>query len=395
MLFILSGFSVPTTQFPTHRDTMAAHDRNPKTGKHRDFPDSRGQTILTAVINEHFVTGEPVGSKAIAEKFANATGLSSATVRNVMGELEDLGMLEQPHTSAGRVPTDKGYRYYVDNLLGVLSITNSDLERISSEFGLIDDEFSEAPDRLLERTSQLLSVLSNNVGIVVSPSMAGDRLQHIEFVNLSEGRILVVMVSSPDIVHNKLIRLNVSFTREELEQCSNYLNSEHAGKTLSEIRSEILALMHEEKALFDKLLQTAVILCSQSIEDEGNDLGEVYVEGTSNILSKRDFSDLERLRELLATIGEKSRLIQILNECIAKDGTTSSEVQVVIGSESQSPSLQNCSLISAPYRIGDSSAIGTLSVLGPKRIEYARMISIVSYVARILEKTVSRDIAKN
>ncbi len=379
----------------SRRDKMPVIETFQKIEKERRFPDSRGQTILSAVINEHFVTGEPVGSKAIAEKFANASGLSSATIRSVMSELEELGLLEQPHTSAGRVPTDTGYRFYVDNLLGVLSISNDDLHKIGDEFGLNANDFAETPDRLMERTSQLLSVLSNNVGIVVSPGLASDRLQHIEFVNLSDNRILVVLVSAPNIVHNRIIRLTVPLLREELEQCANYINVEHAGKSLSEIRAEIIRLMHEEKALFDKLLQTAVILCSQSIENEEDSLGEVFVEGTSNMLQKSDFADLERLRELLSTIGEKSRLVQILNECIAHDKTSSGEVQVFIGSENRTPSLRNCTLISAPYRIGDSSAVGTLSVLGPTRIEYARMISIVSYVARVLEKMMSKDISRN
>jgi heat-inducible transcriptional repressor len=359
------------------------------------LPDSRGQMILSAIINEHFVTGEPVGSKALAEKFANASGLSAATIRSVMGELEEIGFVEQPHTSAGRIPTDKGYRYYVDNLLGVLSLSNDDLRLIGGEFG-IDNDFLDAPDRLMERTSQLLSALSNNVGIVVSPSLAQDRLQHIEFVNLSDNRVLVVLVSAPNIVHNRIIRMNVALGREELEQAANYLNSEFAGKSLSEIRAEILRLMHEEKALFDKLLQNAVILCSQSIEDDGHTLGEVYIDGTTNILSKKDFADLERLRGLLSTIGERSKLLQILNECVARDDKShSGSVQVIIGSENPTPTLRNCSLISAPYRVGDGSTVGTLTVLGPTRIEYARMISIVSYVARVLEKTISRDARGN
>lgn len=374
---------------------MPFREPNLKIEKGFDFPDSRGQAVLTAIINEHFVTGEPVGSKTISEKFAGASGLSSASIRSVMGELEDLGLLEQPHTSAGRVPTDKGYRFYVDNLLGVLSISNDDLHRIGDEFGLSASDLVEAPDRLMERTSQLLSVLSNNVGIVVSPSLANDRLQHIEFVNLSDNRILVVLVSAPNIVHNRIIRLKVTFTKDELDRTANYLNAEFSGKTLSEIRAEILRLMHEEKTIFDKLLQTAVILCSQSIEDEDSRFGEVYVEGTSNILTKKDFTDLERLRELLTTIGERSRLLQILNECVTRDTDHSGDVQVMIGSENRTPSLQNCTLISAPYRVGGGSAMGTLSVLGPTRIEYARMISIVSYVARVLEKVMSRDITNN
>ena len=374
---------------------MRFRGTNLKIEKGKDFPDSRGQTILTAIINEHFVTGEPVGSKTIAEKFANASGLSSASIRGVMGELEDLGLLEQPHTSAGRVPTDKGYRFYVDNLLGVLSISNDDLYRIGDEFGLNASEFAETPDRLMERTSQLLSALSNNVGIVVSPNLANDRLQHIEFVNLSDNRILVVLVSAPNIVHNRIIRLKVTFTKDELDRTANYLNAEFAGKNLSEIRAEILRLMHEEKTMFDRLLQTAVILCSQSIEDQEGDLAEVFVDGASNILTKRDFADLERLRELLTTIGEKSRLLEILTECVARDADNSGDVQVMIGSETRTPSLQNCTLISAPYRVGNGTAVGTLTVLGPTRIEYARMISIVSYVARVLEKMMSQDVSNN
>lgn len=358
------------------------------------IPDLRGQVILSAIINEHLVTGEPIGSKIIAEKFANASGLSAATIRNVMSDLEDFGLVEQPHTSAGRVPTDQGYRFFVDNLLGVLSLSNEDLRLINEELGLSELDNSETPDRLMEKTSHLLSALSKNVGIVVSPSLAKDRLQHIEFVNLSDKRILVVLVSAPNIVHNKIIRLKETFSNEDLERTARYLNTEFNGKSLAEIRAEILRLMHEETALFDKMLQTAMILCSESIESEKAAHGEVYVDGASNILNKRDFADLDRVRALLRTIEEKSRLVQILTECIVRDPIIKSDVQVVIGSENTTASLHNCTLITAPYRIGDGETMGTLSVLGPTRIEYARMISIVSYVARVLEKLMSQENAK-
>lgn len=368
----------PTTEIPK---AMSVREFDSTSVKNRNFPDTRGQAILSAIISEHLVTGEPVGSKTVAEKFSNAYGWSSATIRNVMGELEEAGFVEQPHTSAGRVPTDKGYRFYVDNLLGVLSLTDDDLRLINAELGTK----GETPDRVMERTSQLLSALSQNVGIVVSPSLANDRLQHIEFVNLSDKRILVVMVSAPNIVHNKIIRLEEAFSQEELDRTARYLNAEFGGRSLSVIRAEILRLMHEEKTLFDKLLQTAIILCSQSIESE--DLGEVYVDGASNIVAKPDFSSFERLRELLRTFEEKSRLVQILNECIAREFSAAGGggVQIVIGREIIAPSLQSCALITAPYRVGAAGTIGTLSVLGPTRIEYARMISLVSYVARMLE----------
>jgi heat-inducible transcriptional repressor len=372
---------------------FAAESNQPR-DKKLQFPDTRGQAILSAIINEHLITGEPIGSKIIAEKFSNVSGLSSATIRNVMGELEDFGFVEQPHTSAGRVPTDKGYRFFVDHLLGVLSMTNEDLSLINGEFGIGEIDKSETPDKLLERTSHLLSALSKNVGIVVSPSLAKDRLQHIEFVNLSDRRILVILVSAPNIVHNKIIRLKENFSNEDLERTARYLNAEFRGKSLAEIRAAILKLMHEETALFDKMLQTAMILCSESIESEDATHGEVYVDGASNILSKRDFADLDRVRELLRTIEEKSRLVQILTECIVRDPSVKDDVQVVIGSENPAESMQRCTLITAPYRIGGGETMGTLTVLGPTRIEYARMISIVSYVARTLEKMLNQENSK-
>lgn len=374
---------------------MSDSDSEKKSKTIKPQPDQRGQIVLSAIINEHFVTGEPVGSKAVAEKFSDTFPVSSATIRNVMSELEDFGLLEQPHTSAGRVPTDKGYRFYVDNLLGVLSLSDEDLQMINREFGLTELAAQDTPDRLLEKTSHLLSALSKNIGIVVSPSLAQDPMQHIEFVNLSDNRILVVLVSAPNKVHNKIIRLTESYSQEELNRTARYLNVEFGGKSLTEIRVKILKLMHDEKALFDKMLQTAMILCSQSIESDDRAQGEVYVDGTSNLFSTNSFGDFERLRRLLHTIEEKTRLIQVLNECIGREPSASGDVQVIIGSENSVDSLQNCTLITAPYHIGKDGAIGALSVLGPTRIEYARVISIVGYVARILETLTSEQNSKN
>ena len=369
---------------------MSAPRLNSSVENNSPAPDVRGRAILSAIISEHLLTGEPVGSKILAERFAHTSGMSSATIRSVMSDLEDAGLVEQPHTSAGRVPTDRGYRFYVDNLLGVLSLSDADLRVINRELGLNEIEISDKSDHLMQRTSQLLSALSQNVGIVVSPSLAQDRLQHIEFVNLADKRILVVMVSAPNIVHNKIIRLEEALTQEELDRTARYLNAEFNGKSLAVIRREILRLMHEEKTLFDKLLQTAMLLCSQSIDSEADNFGEIYVNGTSNIFSKPDFSNFERLREMLRTIEEKSRLMQILNECLTRDLAPGGNVQVVIGSENSNSSLQSCTLITAPYHSG-GAAVGTLSVLGPTRIEYARTIAIVGYVAKMLEIMISKN----
>lgn len=367
---------------------MSTRHLNSSFEKKLPIPDLRGQAILSAIIGENLLTGEPVGSKILAEKFSDTLGVSSATIRSVMSELEDTGFLEQPHTSAGRIPTDKGYRFYVDNLLGVLSLSGEDLRLIENEFELNEGNFLEESDRVMQRISQLLSALSNNVGIVISPSLAQDSLQHIKFVNLADKRILVIMVSAPHIVHHRVIRSEEAFSQTELDRTAQYLNVEFGGKSLKTIRTEILRLMHEEKTLFDKLLQTAMILCSQSIESESAQTGEIYINGASNILAKPDFTSFEKLRELLQTIEEKSKLVQILNECLVRDTVApNGNVQVVIGSENLTSSLQNCTLITAPYRHAGGAALGTLSVLGPTRIEYARTIAIVGYIAKMLEKT--------
>ena len=347
--------------------------------------------MLAAIIKEHLVTGEAVGSKILSERFANRHGWSSATIRNVMGELEEAGLVEQPHTSAGRVPTDKGYRYYVDNMLGETRLSRADLNAIDRVFLSADLEIS--PDRLMERASHALSELSDNVGIVISPSLADNQLKHIEFLLLSDKRILVVLVTGTNTVHNKIIRVDDTLTQEELERTARYLNVEFAGKSLLTIRAEILELMQEEKALYDRLLRNAILLCDMSLEGEVSGSGEVYVDGASTILSKPDFVDIDRMRELFRTFEEKSRLIKILNECMSRQQYSSSdEVRVMIGREHPTTSMRNCALITAPYRFGSGETLGTLGVVGPMRIEYSRVMAMVNYMARLIERRLSDEV---
>src|ERR1043166_5014568 len=258
--------------------------------------DSRAEILLAALIKEHLITGEAVGSRVLSDRFAHGYGWSPATIRNVMGELEEAGFVDQPHTSAGRVPTDKGYRYYVDNMLGEARLSRTDLKAIDNLFSVGDIDAS--PDRLMETASHVLSALSENVGIVISPSLAENRLKHIEFVELPDKRILVVLVSTSGIIHNKVIRTtDEDLTQEELNSTARYLNTEFSGKSLSSIRAEIVELMKEEKALYDRLLQNAVLLCERSLEGEEASGREVYVDGASNILTKPDFADVERMRD--------------------------------------------------------------------------------------------------
>ena len=353
-------------------------------------PDTRGQAVLAAIIKEHLVTGEAVGSLVLANKFSPNHGWSSATIRNVMAELEEAGLLEQPHTSAGRVPTDKGYRYYVDNILAETRLSRADLRAIDAVFAPNSSRSSASPERLMERASHALSELSENVGIVLSPSLAQNRLSHIEFLKLSDNRILVVLVTASSIVHNKIIRIPDNLTQDELEKTARYLNTEFSGKSLLEIRADILELMKEEKALYDRLLRNAVLLCDQSLEGDAS-VGDVYVDGASNMLTKPDFVDVERMRELFRTFEEKSRLVKILNECMSREQSFHGDVNVVIGREHLTNSMRNCALITAPYRFGINESLGTLGVVGPMRIEYSRIMAMVNYMARLIERRLSEE----
>lgn len=354
--------------------------------------DSRAEILLAALIKEHLVTGEAVGSRVLSDRFAHGYGWSPATIRNVMGELEESGFVDQPHTSAGRVPTDKGYRYYVDNMLGEARLSRSDLKAIDHLFAINEFDPASSPDRLMENVSHVLSALSQNVGIVVSPSLGENRLKHIDFVQLPDKRILVVLVSTASMVHNKVIRVSDEFAQDELDHTARYLNTEFSGKSLLTIRSEIVELMKEEKALYDRLLQNAVLLCERSLEGEETIGGDVYVDGASNILTKPDFDDIERMRDLFRMFEEKSRLIKILNECV-HEHPYSGDVHVVIGREHPTDSMRSCALITAPYQVGQNGGVGTLGVVGPMRIEYARIMAMVNYMARLIEHRLGEQAA--
>ena len=352
----------------------------------RPRPDSRRQAVLATIIDEYLVSGEPVGSHVISERFSRAPGWSSATIRNVMADLEELGLLEQPHTSAGRIPTDQGYRHYVDNVLDSTKLSKHDVAAIEN-IG-VGNEVRARPDRAMERASHVLSELSNNVGIVVWPSLVDNGLKDIRFVQLPDNRILVVLVSTSGVVRDKVITLSEEFTQEELNRAARFLNTEFAGKSLLAIRSEIVARMKQERALYDSVVRNAIILCERSLQDEDSAVAEVFLDGASNIFGKPEFSDTETIRKLFQTFEEKSRLVKILNECVA--GEASGVVQVVIGRENSASSMQHCSVITTTYRVG-SDVCGTLGVVGPTRIAYGRMMAVVNYLGRYMERAFLND----
>jgi heat-inducible transcriptional repressor len=345
--------------------------------------DDRKKEILATIVRMHISTGQPVGSFALAKQ--SSEGLSSASIRNLCAELEDEGYLSHPHTSAGRMPTDRGYRFYVDNFVGSARLSRSDAARIKER--LLDDQSRVSPERLMERTSQLLSQLSDNVGIVVSPSITKEALQHIDFVKLSDLRILVITVSGAGRVQDRVIRVDSEFSQDELNSTARYLEENFRSRTLAEIRDELVRRLTEEKALYDRLLRNAALLCSQGLQE--GDQPDVFIEGASNIVVKIDFGDAERMRALFKMFEQKSRIVKILNECI--ESAEREAVAVRIGSENRFADLRDCTVIASPCFYSGGAAVGSIGVVGPTRLEYGRLISIVDYVAKLFEQAMDPE----
>ena len=353
--------------------------------------------MLTLLIETHIATGEPVGSRAISPR--TSEGLSSATVRNIISELADSGYLEQPHTSAGRIPSDKGYRFYVDHLSRqpVLTSNLSSNDNTAIEEGIRSLD-TESVEQLLARASHLLSHLTESVGIVVSPSVAQDIIKHFDFVRLGEGRLLVITVLRTGIVQDRIIRIDEDFSQDELNATARYLNDNFSGMSFIAVRAELLRRLSEEKALYDRYLQNALVLCQPGLTEDEYNTPEVFVEGTPHIVAKRDFHDLAKIRELLHIFEEKNRLIKILNECIAPTSSplasalsdAGQTVSVRIGAENSLPSLRGCAVITTYYGL-DGQVIGSLGLVGPVRMEYARMIGVVNRVARVLEQALAES----
>lgn len=344
--------------------------------------DERSREMLALLIKTHIATGEPVGSRTISK--LTSEGLSPATVRNIFSDLEEQGYLEQPHTSAGRVPSDKGYRFYVDHILERTALSQTDESAIQR--AMFGDRWPNT-DQLMSRTSHLLSQLSDGVGIVISPSIAHDIIHHIDFVRLSDGRILVITVSRAGIVQDRIVRIDEDLTQDELHRTANYINANFSGMSLRAIRAEMIRRLDEEKNLYRRLLLNALMLCASGLEPTESAVPEVFVEGAYNIVIKPDFTDAERLSELLRIFEEKSRLIKILNECIGEGDRLSATIR--IGAENSTPGLRGCAVITSSYYYGDE-VMGSLGVVGPVRMEYARTIGIVNYIARLLDQALSQ-----
>jgi heat-inducible transcriptional repressor len=343
----------------------------------------RGQEILAAVVRSFVETGEPVGSRTVARM--NREGLSAASIRNVMADLEERKLLMQPHASAGRIPTDLGYRVYVDSLRRATRLPESQERLIESSLLGAPSEIHD----LFSSVSKILSRYSKHMGVVVSPHISRVRVRDVEFVRLGPHRILVILVSASGLIHNKVIEIPEDHDQEKLDAIGRYLTDEFKGHTLPEARDKILDLMGQEKALYDHLLRDAISLGRAGLEIETNpEAGtEVFVDGTANLLAEPEFASVERLKILFRAFEEKHSLVRVLNSCIEEQRERG--VRVLIGSENPSPEMSDCALIASSYG-AEGQTIGALGIIGPTRMEYARAIALVDSVARLFSSALAR-----
>ena len=321
-------------------------------------PEGRSLGALLAVIRTHIQTGEPVGSRTIARQWNDE--LSPATIRNLMLELEEAGYLEQPHTSAGRVPTEKAYKFYAGQCNAQQPPSRTDETLVRSH---LLDGGNLPEEALLERVSRVLSLISNNLGVVVLEPISRAVLEHIHFVHLSEHRVLVVLVSGLSLVRDHVIRVESEISQSELDRASNYLNENFRGWQIEDIREELVKRLAEERAAYDSLLNDVQQLCAQGIF-ENSYPAEVYVEGASNLIGRPELADPTRVRELFKALEEKEKLVRLINECIRSHAEP---LQVVIGLPGKPPLLKDFALIGSTYQLEGNRA-GRMAILDRKSV---------------------------
>ncbi|MBI3995828.1 MAG: heat-inducible transcription repressor HrcA [Nitrospirae bacterium] len=339
----------------------------------------RSRNILRAVVVSYIERALPIGSQTVTKSFS--FGLSPATIRNIMAELEDRGYLSQPHTSAGRIPTPKGYRLYVDELMEEDHPTLFDEEFLKENYLSTKRE---DPHALLLETTRMLSLLSHYAGVVLAPKISETRLDRLEFILLRKGHVLVLQVSKDGLVQHRIIDADPELTQKDLSRISAFLNEKFGGLNLDEIRLRLLQQMRAEKDQYDRLLQKAMELGRKALEEPPQE--ELYVIGTSNILNLPEFAEnLEKMKALFKTFEEKAAILKLLNNSITTEG-----VQIFIGSENRMPGIEDCSLVVSSYRSGDR-IVGTLGVIGPTRMEYDRVIPLVDHTAKLLSRLLDQD----
>jgi heat-inducible transcriptional repressor len=338
--------------------------------------DPREREILTAIVETFISTGEPVGSRMLSR--SSREGLSPATIRNVMADLADAGYLEQPHASAGRVPSAAAYRYYVEQLSGKTQLSQGDETIIQDSLHGITDV-----QEFMERTSHVLSLISRGVGVAVATSGPKNALEHVYFSRLGDQKVLAVVVTKSGLVRDRLLRLDLP--QADLDAAARFINDNYRGWTLEAVRSEIARRLEQERNEYDRLMKSVEQLYRQGVLSGDDSTQVVYVDGASNLVSSEQ--DRSRLQELLQALEEKQHLVELLGAYL---DAKQEAVRVVIGLDEAQPSMRNLVLIGTPARLG-GEVMGSLAVLGPTRIDYQHTITAVSYIARLFDKILNEN----
>jgi heat-inducible transcriptional repressor len=331
----------------------------------------RAQQLLRALIESYIRDGQPVGSRALSRE--SGLQLSAATIRNVMADLEELGFVASPHTSAGRVPTDKGYRFFVDTLLQLRPLDDAATAEIRRQFEASRDNSTE----LIATVSQLLSSATQLAGVVTLPRTRQASVTQMEFVGLSENRVLVVLVFNDREVQNRIIQLERHYSADELKRASNYLNEQFRGRSVREVRQELLGQLSEARAHMNQIMLDAISVAQQVFEAGEDKLGYV-IKGETNLMGVAELTSVEKLRRLFEAFNEKRDFLHLLDQSLTAEG-----VQIFIGHESGYRILDDWSVVTAPYA-DDGAVVGVLGVIGPTRMAYERVIPIVDMTAKLL-----------
>ena len=330
----------------------------------------RAQHFLKILVERYIADGQPIGSRTLA-KDANLS-LSPATIRNVMSDLEDMGLIVSPHTSSGRVPTVNGYRMFVDSLLTLRTPNVTDVDKLKSSLSLEIDSAD-----LIESASNMLSGLTSMAGIVTLPRHNKITLKHVEFLNLSHGRVLAILVTSDGEVHNRILHTQTDFSASQLVQAGNYMTQSFQGFELTAIRKKLMQQLSDAKSGMDVALAEALTIAGEALQfDENKD--DYILAGQTNLMGISDLSDMGRLRQLFEAFTHKREMLHLLDQCMSADS-----MQIFIGEESGYQTFSDCSLITAPYQ-ADDNTVGVLGVIGPTRMAYDRVIPIVDITAKIL-----------
>jgi heat-inducible transcriptional repressor len=331
--------------------------------------DDRAKLLLKALIERYIAEGQPIGSRTLSR--ASGLELSPATIRNVMSDLEELGLVASPHTSAGRIPTARGYRLFVDTML---TAKRADLAAPSLP--------ADQPQKVIAHAAQMLSSLSQFVGVVVAPRRSSV-FRHIEFLRLSERRFLVIIVSPEGDVQNRVVHSAADYTQSQLQEGANFLNAHYSGLTIEQVRERLKSEVDELRGEIVVLMQTAVDAGSEAMSQ---DQEEVVISGERNLLAVSDFSsDMSHLRRAFELFEQKTQLMRLLEVSSQAEG-----VRIWIGGESQIVPFEELSVVSAPYEV-DGQVVGTLGVIGPTRMAYDRMIQIVDITSRLVTNALSHN----